>query len=153
MVVAGTSTGNYSLTVSVNGGALQTAANIPFAATPATVQADLAALTNVGASNVIVTGTTGNYTITFNGALLGSTIALTTAVAGGTTITSTAVGSAIGTGSLSVGDLARHRPTWCATARGRDGSNWQRLRTPLRSPVPACSIWARTTNRKPLTEL
>jgi hypothetical protein len=58
----------------------QTASGIAYNATPAAVQSALAALSSVGAGNVVVTGTPGNYDVAFSnvtGTLTGSASSLT----------------------------------------------------------------------------
>lgn len=59
--------GTFDLTVTV-GGVAQTAADIPFGATNADIKAALEGLSNVGAGDVTVTGTT-TKTVTFAGSL------------------------------------------------------------------------------------
>lgn len=96
--VTGTPTGGtFTLTVAVNGAAAVTSGAIAFDATAATVQTALGAMSNVGANNVTVTGTT-TKTITFVGALVDAPVVValgTNSLTGGTspsvTVTEVAV--------------------------------------------------------------
>jgi len=79
--------GTYTLTVAVDGAAAVASGAIAYNATAAVVQAALAAMANVGANNVTVTGTTTDA-ITFVGALtdVPTVVALgTNSLTGGTT--------------------------------------------------------------------
>lgn len=82
----------------------QTTAAIAYNATAATVQTALAALSNIGAGNIAVTGSAGGpYSVTFQGTLFGTNVDQMTATAsltGGTspgvTIATTTAGGAAG---------------------------------------------------------
>lgn len=77
----GATAGTFTLTYSG-----QTTATIPFGSTAAVVQTALRALSNVGASQVAVTGATGGpYTVTFTGTLATTDVAAITGNAGGLT--------------------------------------------------------------------
>lgn len=95
--------GLTSFTLTFSG---QTTASLAAAATAAQVQAALEALSNVGAGNVVVTGSNGGpYTVKFQGALANTDVAQMTATPTGgtgtvTVTTSTAGGAASGTGGL-----------------------------------------------------
>lgn len=85
----------------------QTTAAIAAAATAATVQAALVALSNIGADDVVVTGDAGGpYTVTFVGALADVDVAAMTATpTGGTgtvTIATTTAGGTEGSGGLEI---------------------------------------------------
>lgn len=91
--------GTFNLTFGAD-----TATGIAFNAPIATVQTDLANLASIGAGNVLVTGTAGNYTVTFVGSLADAPQSVMTAnsagLTGGThtatvTHTTTGVGGAI----------------------------------------------------------
>lgn len=111
----GTAT-NEVQTVTIGGGATggtfpltysgQTTTAITYPATAATVQAALVALSNVGAGNVAVTGSSGGpYTVTFQGTLAGTNVAqMTTSAASLTGGTPTA---AVTTGT---GGVVAHYP-------------------------------------------
>ncbi|MFI2664873.1 hypothetical protein [Micromonospora carbonacea] len=93
---------SYTLTYSG-----QTTASIAQAATAAQVQAALEALSNIGAGNVLVTGSPGGpYTVTFQGALADTNVAqMTSTPTGGTgtvTVATTTGGGTEGTGGLEV---------------------------------------------------
>jgi len=101
LTTGGTLGGTYTLSF----GGVATG-NIAFNATAATVQADLQALSTIGASNVAVTGTTpttsgGTLTITFQNALGNQNVAAI--VADGTNLTGTTPGAAITTGTAGSG--------------------------------------------------
>jgi len=92
VAVTGTPTaGTFKLTF-----AGQTTGNIAYNATIGTVQTALQALTTIGVNNCSVTGTTGNYVVTFVGALGGQFIppmTVTPSITGGSaTVSQTTVG-------------------------------------------------------------
>jgi hypothetical protein len=88
--------GLTSFTLTYSG---QTTSSLAAAATAAQVQAALEALSNVGAGNVVVTGSAGGpYTVTFQGALAGTDVAqMTSTPTGGTGTVTVATGTAGGT--------------------------------------------------------
>ncbi len=89
--------GLTSFTLTYSG---QTTSAIPAASTAATVQTALAALSNIGTGNVVVTGNTGGpYIVTFTGALAGTNVAA---------MTSTPTG---GTGTVTVATIQGGGPT------------------------------------------
>lgn len=93
---------SYTLTYSG-----QTTASIAAAATAATVQAALEALSNIGTGNVVVTGSAGGpYTVSFQGTLADTNVAqMTSTPTGGTgtvTIATSTAGGAEGSGGLDV---------------------------------------------------
>lgn len=99
LTIGGSPTGGtFTVTVGVNGGATQTTSAVAYNATGATLQTAIAALTNVGAGNVNVSGsaggpysigfpaTLGTVTVTSSGAsLTGGTSPAATTVASSTT--------------------------------------------------------------------
>lgn len=90
--------GLTSFTLTLSG---QTTASIAAAATAATVQADLEALSTIGVGNVLVTGANGGpYTVKFVGALLDTDVAqMTSTPTGGSgtvTVATTTAGGADG---------------------------------------------------------
>jgi hypothetical protein len=94
--------GLTSFTLTYSG---QTTASIAAAATAATVQAAIEALSNVGAGNVSVSGSAGGpYTVTFQGTLADTNVAqMTSTPTGGTgtvTVATTTAGGTEGTGGL-----------------------------------------------------
>lgn len=96
--------GLTSFTVTWNA---QTTSSLAAAATAAQVQAALEALSNIGAGNVVVTGSAGGpYTVTFQGTLAGTDVAaMTTTPTGGTgtvTVATTTAGGTEGSGGLEV---------------------------------------------------
>lgn len=96
--------GLTSFTLTYSG---QTTGSIAAAATAATVQAALVALSNVGAGNIAVTGAAGGpYTVSFRGTLADTNVAAMTATpTGGTgtvTIATTTAGGTEGAGGLDV---------------------------------------------------
>jgi hypothetical protein len=94
VTVSGTPTGG-TFTLSFAG---QTTAGIAYNAAASAVQSALVALSNVGISDVAVTGSTGGpYTVTFQGALAGTDVAQMTATASLTGGTSPAVAVATST--------------------------------------------------------
>ncbi|MDE2100090.1 MAG: hypothetical protein KGL39_22740 [Patescibacteria group bacterium] len=105
--ITGTPTGGtFTITAVVNG-STQTTAAIAYNATSAAVQSALAALTNIGSSNVAVTGTTlpsGTQTITFQGQLAGQTVTLTKtdSLTGGTSPASAVTQTTAGSGPATI---------------------------------------------------
>jgi len=97
--------GLTSFTLTFSG---QTTTSLAAAATAATVQAALEALSNVGAGNVTVTGAAGGpYTVTFGGTLAGTDVAQMTATpTGGTGTVTVATTTAGGVETAGVGDFA-----------------------------------------------
>lgn len=74
-ITGGPTAGTFTLTVSVFGSSPQTTTALAFGADASAIQAAIEALSNVGAGDVAVTGTTVK-TITFQGALAGKFISL-----------------------------------------------------------------------------
>jgi hypothetical protein len=94
--------GDFDLTVTVGGDA-QTASNIPWNATNADIKAALEGLSNVGAGDVTVTGTT-TKTVTFAGTLRFVVVTLAAEdadITGGGTIVAATSGTATGVTGLS----------------------------------------------------
>jgi hypothetical protein len=81
VTVTGAPTGG-TFTLTYSG---QTTAGIAYNAAASAVQTALQALSTVGANNATVTGTPGNYTVTFTGALAGTDVSQMTASGAGLT--------------------------------------------------------------------
>lgn len=86
-----------TFTVTVDG---QTTSAQPYNESTGNLQADILALSTVGSGNAVVTGSAGNYTITFGGALAGKTVDVSW------------------TPTLTVGGIANTDSTLVVTAQG-----------------------------------
>lgn len=105
--ITGTPTGGtFTITAAVNG-STQTTASIAYNAAASAVQSALAALTNIGSSNVACTGGPlpgSAVTVTFQGQLAGQTVTLTTtdSLTGGTSPASAVSQTTAGSGPATI---------------------------------------------------